>query len=282
MVTDTPISVEDVEYLQRDGAALVGRMYVPVGVGPFPTVINVHGGTWVGGSRLSNEPTSLLLAAAGMIVFAPEFRMPPAVRYPEPVADINAAIRWFKGVAPDHGGTARVAGIGFSSGGHQLMLAAMRPDDPRYRSAPIAGNDHDASLSAVVLCYAVLDPPTRYEMAERVGREDLVRGHVAYWPHERAASEGSPQRILADGEVVTLPPVLVIQGDNDGNLTPQMAVDFVAAYRSARGSAEIVRYPDAEHGFIRKNPDSAAARDANRRIVEFLRAYAAVDPAPRP
>ena len=278
MIVKEVVPIRDIDYVVHDSGPLTGRLYIPEGVGPFPSVINVHGGTWVGGNRLSNEPTSQLLAAAGMLVFAPEFRMPPAVRYPEPIADINAAIRWLKATAPTYGGSSRVAGIGFSSGGHQLMLAAMRPGDPRYRHIPLPGNDHNAALSAIVLCYAVLDPSSRYDMAESVGREDLTRGHIAYWPDESAAAEGNPQRILDLGEQVTLPPALAIQGDTDTNLTPDMAVRFGEAYRRAGGSAEVLRYPEAQHGFLRKDPESAAARDANERIVAFLRTHAGPNP----
>jgi acetyl esterase len=280
--TSSGVVEVDVDYVHHDGVPLVGRLYRPTGTGPFPTVVNVHGGTWVGGTRRSNEPTSRMLAAAGHLVFAPEFRMPPVARYPQPVADINAAVRWLKGAAPDYGGSSRVAGIGFSSGGHQLMLVAMRPHDPRYASVSLPRNEHDATLSAIVLCYAVLDPSTRYAMAEATGRTDLTRGHIAYWPDEPAAAEGNPQHILDRGEHVTLPPALVIQGDVDTNLTREMAADFGTAYRRAGGSADVIRYPQAQHGFLRKDPDSADARDANVRIIRFLAAHATTDRDARP
>ena len=46
-------------------------------------------------------------------------------------------------------------------------------------------------------------------------------------------AEGSPQRILEQRGVAHLPPALIIQGEVDNNLTPDMADRFGAAYRAA-------------------------------------------------
>src|SRR5919106_1779738 len=76
------------------------------------------------------------------------------------LADINLATRWLKhrartyGSRPDWVGT-----LGTSSGGHQVLLAAMRPDDPRYAALPLAeGPKVDARVAFVVSGWGVLDP----------------------------------------------------------------------------------------------------------------------------
>jgi len=38
------IDVEDVAYLRHGGKALLARVYKPRGTGPFPIVIDLHGG----------------------------------------------------------------------------------------------------------------------------------------------------------------------------------------------------------------------------------------------
>jgi hypothetical protein len=122
------------------------------------------GGTWVSGDRSADATLAARLAADGIAVMAVDFRMPPAARYPDPVADINAAIRWLK----QHHQQARtrpesVGGLGFSSGGHQIVLNALRPDDSRYRAERIEDDQgYDARLAFVVSCWGVLDPLGRY------------------------------------------------------------------------------------------------------------------------
>ncbi|MYS21815.1 acetyl esterase [Streptomyces sp. DvalAA-14] len=266
------VTVTELVYRTVPGADLPATLYTPRADGPFPAAVYVHGGTWVGGSRFSNEATVRELAANGVTVLAIDFRMPPTARYPAPVSDVGSAISWLKRHA-DQAKTAPglVGGLGFSSGGHQLMLAAMRPRDPRYRDPDPA--DFDASLAFAALCYAVLDPLERYRMARREAKSALLAGHAAYWPSEGDMDEGSPQRILERGESAVLPPILAIQGRDDQNLTPDMADRFVAAYRRRGGSAELAVYDSAPHGFLRKHPDSAAAGDAGRRMTRFLQGF---------
>jgi acetyl esterase len=261
----------DVEYLRHGETVLLARLYRPAGPGPFTGIVNVHGGAWTSGSRLDNEATSRDLAALGYVVLAIDFRMPPAAGYPAPVADINYAIRWLKGHAGDYAvDPARVGGIGFSSGGHQLVLNALRPHDPRYTAISGLASEQDASLAFLITVYGVLDPVARYASvrARQVG--NLIASHHAYWPDEAAMAEGSPQRILERREPGQLPPALIIQGEVDNNLTPDMADRFGAAYRAAGGEADVLRLADAPHGFLRKNRGSPAAVAALTAITGFL------------
>jgi acetyl esterase len=261
----------DVEYLRHGETVLLARLYRPAGPGPFTGIVNVHGGAWTSGSRLDNEATSRDLAALGYVVLAIDFRMPPAAGYPAPVADINYAIRWLKGHAGEYAvDPARVGGIGFSSGGHQLALNALRPHDPRYTAISGLASEQDASLAFLITVYGVLDPVARYASvrARQVG--NLIASHHAYWPDEAAMAEGSPQRILERREPGQLPPALIIQGEVDNNLTPDMADRFGAAYRAAGGEADVLRLADAPHGFLRKDRGSPAAVAALTAITGFL------------
>ena len=48
------IHTEDLEYLRAGGTPLLARFYRPEGQGPFPAVLEVHGGAWTSGDRLNN------------------------------------------------------------------------------------------------------------------------------------------------------------------------------------------------------------------------------------
>jgi acetyl esterase len=263
----------DVEYLRHGQAGLLATLYRPDGPGPFAGVVNVHGGAWTSGGRLDNEAISRELAALGYVVLAVDFRMPPEAGYPGPVADINYAIRWLKGHAGEYAvDPARVGGIGFSSGGHQLALNALRPRDPRYSAlaGPPPLDGLDASLAFLITVYGVLDPPARYASVRARQVSNLIASHHAYWPDEAAMAEGSPQRILEQREGAQLPPALIIQGEVDNNLTPDMADRFGAAYRAAGGEASVLRLADAPHGFLRKDWGSPAAEAALAAVAGFL------------
>ncbi len=127
------VELEDVEYLRHGDKPLLARVYTPHGTGPFPFVIDLHGGAWCNKDRLADEGTDMPLARSGVVVVALDFRMSPDGKYPDSLADVNYAIRWCKARAAEWRSRPDMVGIlGVSSGGHQAMLAAMRPGDPRY------------------------------------------------------------------------------------------------------------------------------------------------------
>jgi acetyl esterase len=265
-----PIAVEDIEYTRRGGTPLLARFYRPEGNGPFPAVLEVHGGAWTSGDRLNNIAIGDYLSARGIVVLSIDFRMPPTARYPETVADVNYGIRFLKANAERFSTRADwVGGLGTSSGGHLLLLNVLRPSDPRYAAIPLPGVD--AALKFAVACWPVADPLARYRAVRERGNDRLVEAHHQFWPSEEAMAEGSPQLILSRGEPAQTPPALIMQGTNDDNLTPDMARDFAAAYTRAGGSIAFHEFNGEPHAFIARDPTSANAQKALALIADFIR-----------
>jgi acetyl esterase/lipase len=266
------IVVEDIEYLRHATGPLLARMYRPKA--PHAALVSLHGGRWTRESRLTNAVIDEALARDGALVMALDIRMPPAARYPDCVADLNFAIRWLKLRAKEAGLPAgKVGGIGTSSGGHQIVLSAMRPRDPRYAALPGPAGV-DATLDYIIACWPVLDPLARYNMAKAKGMHDHVAAHHAYWPDEAAQAEGNPQMILDRGETAELPPALIVQGTSDVILPTDMADNFAAAYRKAGGALELRKFDGQPHTFITKEPAAAASREAIEAIKAFVRSQA--------
>ncbi len=160
------IKVEDVEYSRHAGTPLLVRLYRPQGSGPFPIMVELHGGAWCRGDRLGDKVIHEPLAKSGVIVAALDWRQPPVAPYPASFQDIHYAIRWLKARATDLGGRPDMVGsMGNSSGGHQAMLLAMRPFDARYASLP-SSSALDATVRCVILCSPVIDPLGRYHYAK--------------------------------------------------------------------------------------------------------------------
>src|SRR5258707_12057222 len=143
--------------------------------------------------------------------------MPPEAPYPASLADINLGIRWLKARARLYGSRPDwVGSFGTSSGGHQVLLAAMRPEDPRYAELPLAeARQIDAQVAFVISGWGVLDPLLRYHLAKKAGNAELVENHHAFWRDEATMSEGTVPAILDRGETVQLPPALVFGGGSD-------------------------------------------------------------------
>jgi acetyl esterase/lipase len=281
MAATHEIVVEDVEYLRHGDAPLLARLFRPRGTGPFPIVVDLHGGAWCRGDRLSDTPIDEALARSGIIVAALDFRMPPVAPYPASMADIHYAIRWLKTRAASLGGRAdRVGVLGVSSGAHQGMLVAMRPRDPRYASLPLAG-DVDAAVGCVVMCWPVIDPLSRYRYAKALKAKGqpypevvdrVLPCHDEYWKTEEAMAEGNPVLALERAEPVALPPVLYVQGTRDVAHPRPDLERFVTQYRKAGGHVDLELFDGEVEGFINKNPDSAAAKTALGTIIAFVHA----------
>jgi acetyl esterase/lipase len=267
------VDVRDVEYQQQAGKVLLARVYQPKGTGPFPTVLDVHGGAWNTGDRLNDAVIDAALAAQGVLTVAVDFRQPPEAGYPASVQDMNLAIRWLKVHGRDFGGTPKVGALGVSSGGHLVLLGGIRPRDPRYSALPLEGHPEvDASLAYVVACWPVSDPLYRYQVARQAGNETVVRAHDAYWGSEAAMSEGSPPLILERGEPVELPPTLVIQRTKDEQHPLEMQQRLVEWYRRRGGSIEMPLYEVLPRPFSLEPqyPDALRATEA---ITHFVRRY---------
>lgn len=272
--------VEDVEYLRHGDKPLLARLYKPKGAGPFPLMIDLHGGAWCNGDRLNDAPINEALARSGIVVAALDFRMPPQAAYPASLADIHYAIRWLKARAstlkarPD-----RIGAIGISSGGHQGMLLAMRPNDPRYAALPLAGAGVDARLQCVVMCWPVIDPLARYHYAKAVQAKGgtypeainrVIPLQIDFWGSEAAMDEGNPVGALERGEKVEMPPVLYVQGGADMMHPAPDRDRFVAQYRRRGGKVDVALYDGEAEGFIVRNAGAPAAAQAMERIIAFV------------
>ena len=265
------VKVEDIEY-RRDGEqSWLALMYQPQGAGPFPALLEIHGGAWNNGDRKSNPALAEGLAASGVVVASIDFRMGGQHPYPSSLADINYATRWLKVHAADFKADAAiVGGLGVSSGGHLILLAAMRPFDARYTALPFAGAAGvDATLVYAISLWGVLDPYGRYLMAQENGNKALMANHERYFLTPDAQKEGNVLMILQRGEKVELPPALLIQGTADRGVPQGMVENVAELYRTAGGDVELALFQDMPHGMAGW-PEPEVAR-----MIERIKAFIA-------
>lgn len=245
------VRVFEITYRQDNDGVWPARVYIPEKKGPFPALLDVHGGAWNVGGHIDNEMIDLYLAASGLVVCAIECRKAPAYTYPSQTVDINYATRWLKTHANDFNAVADgIGGLGTSSGGHSLLLSAMRPGDARYGALHLSDEESpDARLSYLIAGWPVLDPYERYLFAKENSRDFLVEATDAYFLSPAAMQEGNPLLALERGESLDLPPTLIVQGTADNNVPLDSVHRFVNAYRAAGGVIEIAWFSQMPHGF---------------------------------
>jgi acetyl esterase/lipase len=278
-------TTRDVEYLRHGDRRLMARLFVPQGQGPFPAVVELHGGAWCNGDLGECQTYAEALARGGLAVAAIDFRH-AGDGYPASLADINYAIRWVKAHATELNSRADLVGAaGQSSGGHLAMLAAMRPNDARYAAIPLpsAAPTVDASLRAVAMLWPVINPLSRYRHALRARDSanppawvgNIPQRHDLYWKTEAAMADGNPMLALENAEPVHTPPALWLQGrpdpvhdyhDPDGGFSGTEPERFVANYRKAGGDIELMIVDQADR----------TSADTLGRVADFFHQHMAV------
>jgi acetyl esterase len=264
------IVVRDVEYQQQAGKAWLARIYQPQGTGPFPTIVDVHGGAWHNGDRTNNTGIDRALAAKGILVAALDFRQPPEAGYPASICDVNLAVRWLKARAAEFNGSAVIGAFGNSSGGHQVVLTALRPRHASYSALPLPNHPEiDASLAYVIAGWPVIDPLYRFHFAKEFNHQEHIKAHIDYWRTEEAMAEGSPQKIVERGEQVDLPPILMLLKANDRNHPLEMQERFIASYRKRGGAIEVHTFDGLpEHRMV-----PSPAQPETMRVIDTITAF---------
>jgi acetyl esterase len=279
--TTYEVQIEDVEYLRHGDKPFLARLFKPQGSGPFPVMVELHGGAWVNGNREDGNVSNEALARNGVIVVALDFRVPPEASYPASLADIHYGIRWCKAHAGDWNGISdKVGAMGTSSGAHQSMLLGMRPHDSRYAALSLTNGatEVDGALGCVIMVSPVIDPLGRYHYAkglrddikppESVG-ERTASMHDLYWVTEEAMAEGAPARILAAGERTELPPTLCLARLYEAAHPRPDLDEFIMQYRKAGGQIDVTIFEDEGEGVLR-DLSTNVAQQALEQMTAFI------------
>jgi acetyl esterase/lipase len=185
------------------------------------------------------------LTAAGYTVFSLNHRGAPRFHYPAAIDDVQRAIRFVRANAKRYGiDAARLGGLGGSSGGNLIGLAAMRAS-PGIEGDADAVNRESAALQAIVLRAAVSD------LRGLVSPQGT--GFVVSYM-EAALSDAPAVKALYDAASpvaqvsVKAPPTLLIHGDADKLIFYQQSTDMESALRKAGVPVKLVTVPGGEHG----------------------------------
>jgi len=142
---------QNIVYATHDGVELQGDLYLPAKAGPFPLIVNVHGGYWRRGARETYRYWGPYLGERGYAGFTISYRLtkPGRKTFPEAVHDVRAAVQFMRGCAeefrldPD-----RFALWGNSAGAQLAALVALAGDSPLFADA--YPQDPHAALSTSV------------------------------------------------------------------------------------------------------------------------------------
>lgn len=197
-----------------DGLSFAVRIYRPDGAPPdqpLPALVYYHGGGWVmGDCDVFDATLRDLCAQSEAVIVSVDYRLAPEHRFPAPLDDAWAALRWTRQQAATMGiDPSRLAVGGDSAGGNLATVVAMLDRD--------AGG---APLSLQLLVYPVTDlrcaSPSYHEPQDR----QLMTAETMHWfighylaePGQRDDWRASP---LLRPDLEGLPPALVMTAGFD-------------------------------------------------------------------
>ena len=265
------VNVSEVEYRRnKAGRQLMARIYAPAGTGPFPTVLDLHGGAWNAKDRKAEEPMDHAIAESGVLVVAVDLTLAPESPYPACVQDANYAVRWLKTKAASwNGNPAKIGVYGSSSGGHVAELLGMRPRDSRYNAIPLTEAPRaDALVAYVAMRSPISNTFARYQQAEKLKRSAMVRNNTTFFVPWDTIHESNPQEILDRHETITKVPFLIMQGALDDNVLPAVQERFAPTYRDAGGDVQSQLFEGCEHEWVAQpGPQTDRAREMVKAFI---------------
>ena len=288
------VAIRDLDYLTVDGVTLSATVFEPQGEGPFPLLIDVHGGGWRLFDRSRQRPIDQELASHGIVVASVDFRQAPPTdtfrrvdgphaAFPATFTDVNYAIRWFTAHAAEFNASAEhVGALGVSSGAHNVLINAMLGFAEPFRSRALPeAPDLKAELAYIVCSGSPVDlvdmmvdaNVTEAAAGIEVGELDFYGLHE-YFGGVGGVTAMSPVHIAASRTDIRTPPLLLVHGDADdmGGVSTDRQFAFVDAYVKAGGTAELAVYPDAPHIFLNRGlaPESENLVRALAGIAGFI------------
>jgi acetyl esterase/lipase len=248
-----PAGIErNIVYGMYSGAALLLDVYRPAKPNGFGIVFiagsGFHAEPEYGARPLKDTQIDLWgppLITAGYTVFAINHRGAPRFHFPAAIEDVQRAIRFVRAHAPEYGiDAAHLGGLGGSSGGNLIALAALRAA-PGIAGDVDAINQQPATLQAIVLRAAVTD-------LRNMPTAEGANFVVAYMETPPGNSPAAKALYDAASPVTQVranpPPTLLIHGDADALVPYQQSVAMQSALVQAGAPTRLITIPGGVHG----------------------------------
>jgi acetyl esterase/lipase len=252
----------DIAY--ADGPRRTLDVYAPrPAAPPLPVLVFFYGGGWTSGAKEMYRFVGAGLAARGLVVVIPDYRLYPDVRFPAFMDDAAAAVAWTHANAATFGGDPhRLVLMGHSAGGQIAALLAL--DAGFLRSVGLSPERDVCGVIGLAAPYDFMP----LDDAEAT----MIFGPAADWPRSEPINHVSVQA----------PPMLLLTGQGDRTIDPGSTPRFAARLRAAGVSAQDEEYPDVGHktliaSFAAPLAFLAPARQATLGFVDGHRACARFD-----
>jgi len=232
---------------------------------PTPTLVYIHGGGWIFGSKEGSVYQLLPYLEKGWRVVNVEYRMASNSLAPAAVEDTRCALRWiFRNAKQYNFDKSKIVLTGHSAGGHLSLITGMLPggtplDNNCYASEKYG--DEKIKVAGIVNWYGITDV---FDVIQGAN----LKNYAAMWMGSRKdAAEIARQVSPLTYVRADLPPVITIHGDKDDVVPFSHATRLHAELDKAKVPNRLYTVKNGGHGMFELKEYATAYEE----IWKFLR-----------
>lgn len=247
----------NITYLVANNYEAKLDVYQPPNPGtPTPTVVFIHGGGWVGGTKESAVLNILPYLEMGWAVVNVEYRLAKVSLAPAAVEDCRCALRWVMRNAKEYNfDVNKLVVTGHSAGGHLALTTGMLPAAAGLERQ--CYGTEELKVAAIVNWYGITD------VNDLLDDSPNVKSYAVQWlgslPNRaEVAKRVSPLQYVRKD----LPPILTIHGDADPTVPYSHATRLHDALNKAGVINQLLTISGGKHGGFTTD--------------EYLKAYATI------
>jgi len=257
--------VSNVTYLTAGNYECKLDMYLPRDTQkPNTTVVMIHGGGWVSGTKEITQMHILPYVEMGFSVVNVGYRLGQVAQAPAAVEDVRCALRWvFRNAKQYQFDTTAIIVTGHSAGGHLALMAGMLPHASEFDRI-CTGTDVEPKVAAIINWFGITDVADQLEGG--ANRRDYAVKWFGVQPSKEAelnlAKRVSPLSYVRKG----VPPVLTLHGDADQTVPYSHGVRLHEALTKAGAQSTLHTIAKGGHGGFSRE----ATLEAYKAVREFL------------
>ena len=228
---------------------------------PTPTLVFIHGGGWIFGSKEGSVYQLLPYLERGWRVVNVEYRMASNSLAPAAVEDVRCALRWvFANAKARNFDPTKIVVTGQSAGGHLSLIGGMLPKGMPFDNRCYA--TEEMRVAAIINWYGITD-------VNDVIAGPNLRNYAVMWMGSQPnaaeiARSVSPLTYVRAG----LPPILTIHGDADDVVPYTHATRLRDALERAKSTNRLVTIKGGGHGMFTQPQYSYAYREIWKFLAE--------------
>lgn len=268
----------DIPYAKVSPSQKLDIYWPEEGDGPFPVIVSIHGGAFMGGDKRDIQLTPMLESLkCGYVLVGVNYRMSGEAQFPSLVHDVKAAIRWIRANAEQYlFDPKRIATWGGSAGGYLSLMMGVSTWAAELEDLTLGNSEQPSHVQAVVDWFG---PTDFLKMDEQLAESGFAS--PVEFSHNGA---DSPESLLLGAQVTQIPelvqkanpetyirsiapPFFIQHGTHDDTVPHQQSVNMAAKLADVIGADKVTLelLPNARHA------DPAFETPQNvKKVLDFL------------